>query len=65
LTTRAEAGELVFGAHRSPEVMLTCLIFERMGRQIHFVDGADGGFTLAARDLKQRLRAATPVSTRE
>jgi hypothetical protein len=45
--------------------MLTCLIFERMGRQIHFVDGADGGFTLAARDLKQRLRAATPVSTRE
>lgn len=65
LTTRTEAGELVFGAHRSPEVMLTCLIFERMGRQIHFVDGADGGFTLAARDLKQRLRAATPVSTRE
>jgi hypothetical protein len=43
--------------------MLTCLIFERMGRQIHFVDGADGGFTLAAQDLKQRLRAARPVST--
>ncbi len=63
LTTRTQTGELVFGAHRSPEVMLTCLIFERMGRQIHFVDGADGGFTLAARDLKQRLRTATPVST--
>ncbi|MGQ9613614.1 MAG: DUF3095 domain-containing protein [Chloroflexus sp.] len=57
LHSRFSAGDLVFGAHRSPEVMLTCLVFERMGRQIHFVDGADGGFTLAARDLKQRLRA--------
>ncbi|MCS6888706.1 DUF3095 domain-containing protein [Chloroflexus sp.] len=65
LEERAAAGELVFGAHRSPEVMLTCLVFERMGRQIHFVDGADGGFTLAALDFKQRLRQATLVSNRE
>ncbi len=65
LTSRSERGELVFGAHRSPEVMLTCLVFERMERQIHFVDGADGGFTLAARHLKQRLRAATMAGNRE
>lgn len=65
LEARAATGELVFGAHRSPEVMLTCVVFERMGRQIHFVDGADGGFTLAALDLKQRLRQMTPVSSRE
>ncbi|MFN3373939.1 MAG: DUF3095 family protein, partial [Chloroflexus sp.] len=65
LEARAAAGELVFGAHRSPEVMLTCVVFERMGRQIHFVDGADGGFTLAALDLKQRLRQMAPVSSRE
>lgn len=45
--------------------MLTCVVFERMGRQIHFVDGADGGFTLAALDLKQRLRQMAPVSSRE
>jgi len=27
-----------------------------MGRQVHFVDGADGGYTLAAKELKQQLK---------
>ncbi|ACL26310.1 DUF3095 domain-containing protein [Chloroflexus aggregans] len=65
LTARFAAGELIFGVHRSPEVMLTCLVFERMERQIHFVDGADGGFTLAAQDLKQRQQQYTFVNSRE
>ncbi|WP_298815565.1 DUF3095 domain-containing protein [Chloroflexus sp.] len=64
LNQKFAAGELVFGTHLSPAVILTCLVFKRMERQIHFVDGADGGFTLAARDLKARLRALQqPVSS--
>jgi hypothetical protein len=51
-----QAGELAYGLHVSDRATVTCVVFERMGRQVHFVDGSDGGLTSAARDLKQRLR---------
>ncbi|MEN9220807.1 MAG: DUF3095 domain-containing protein [Thermostichus sp. BF3_bins_97] len=57
LETRYRQGELVYGIHISDRALLTCLVFERDGRQVHFVDGADGGYALAARDLKARLNA--------
>lgn len=50
------AGRLVYGLHVSDRALVTCVVFERMGRQVHFVDGADGGYALAATDLKNRLR---------
>ena len=34
---------------------VTCVVFERLGRQIHFIDGNDGGYARAARALKERL----------
>ena len=49
-------GKLVYGLHVSDRALMTCLVFERSGRQVHFVDGADGGYALAAKDLKQRMR---------
>jgi hypothetical protein len=49
-----QRGELVYGLHVSDRALLTCVVFERMGRQVHFVDGADGGYALAAVDLKNR-----------
>lgn len=50
------AGSLVYGLHQSDRVLMTCLIFERSGRQVHFIDGADGGYAIAARAMKQRLQ---------
>jgi hypothetical protein len=50
-------GRLVYGLHVSDRAHMTCLVFDRMGRQVHFLDAADGGYALAARDLKHRLRA--------
>lgn len=55
LEARFRGGELVYGLHVADRAVLTCLVFERMGRQVHFVDGADGGYALAARALKLRL----------
>ncbi len=57
LETRFRQGDLAYGIHVSDRALLTCLVFERDGRQVHFVDGADGGYALAARDLKTRLNA--------
>ncbi|WP_445247442.1 DUF3095 domain-containing protein [Microcoleus sp. OTE_8_concoct_300] len=47
-------GKLVYGLHVSDRALMTCLVFERGGRQVHFVDGADGGYALAAKDMKER-----------
>ena len=55
LQTRHAEGDLAYGLHVSDRATLTCLVFNRMGRQVHFVDGADGGYTTAARQLKAQL----------
>ena len=64
LETRYRAGELVYGVHVSDRAVLTCLVHERMGRQVHFVDGAGGGYTSAAEALKRRARTAPPATSR-
>ncbi len=56
LERRYQAGRLTYGIHVSDRAVLTCLVHERMGRQVHFVDGADGGYTMAAAALKRRAR---------
>ncbi|NEP55251.1 MAG: DUF3095 domain-containing protein, partial [Moorea sp. SIO3C2] len=51
-----QQGKLVYGLHISDRALMTCLVFERHGRQVHFVDGADGGYAVAAKDMKDRLK---------
>jgi len=51
-----QKGRLVYGLHFSDRALMTCLVFERSGRQVHFIDGADGGYTLSAQKLKSRLQ---------
>ena len=51
-----QAGRLAYGLHVSDRAVLTCLVYERMGQQVHFVDGAGGGYTSAAVGFKRRLR---------
>ncbi|MEP0546238.1 MAG: DUF3095 domain-containing protein [Rhodothermales bacterium] len=55
LDGQRKRGRLAYGLHVSDRATLTCLVFNRMGRQVHFVDGADGGYTTAARQLKRQI----------
>jgi len=57
LEERNLAGELAYGLHIAKEALVTCLIFEREGGHLHFIDGAGGGYALAANDLKAQLAA--------
>jgi hypothetical protein len=59
LSQQEQSGRLVFGHFVSRESVMTCYIESRNQRHIHFVDGADGGYTEASKELKQKLAALT------
>jgi hypothetical protein len=52
LETRHTAGEIVYGIHVSQAALMTCLVFAYNGEQVHFVDGAEGGYALCAKAIK-------------
>jgi hypothetical protein len=56
LAARSEVGELVYGIHVSKTALITCLILNRDGNHIHLIDGNDGGYALAATQLKDQLK---------
>jgi hypothetical protein len=55
LSTKENEGCLVFGHHLSKESIMTCYIENMDAKHIHFIDGSDGGYTEAAKELKQKL----------
>jgi uncharacterized protein YneF (UPF0154 family) len=42
--------------HVTNRALMTCLVFDYAGRHLHYIDGADGGLFLAAKQFKQRLK---------
>lgn len=57
LSAEHRAGRLCFGIHTSDTALMTCVIDGYDGNHVHFVDGADGGYALAAKELKGQLKA--------
>ncbi len=52
------ARRIVYGTHQADSAMMTCLVFSLAdSRHVHFIDGADGGYALAALQLKSQLQA--------
>jgi len=57
LEARRAAGELCYGIHLSDTALMTCYVQDlNDGGHIHFIDGGDGGYAVAAKQLKQQLR---------
>ena len=57
LAAGTQQGALNYGVHRSDSALMTCLIFNlEKAEHIHFVDGSDGGFTSAAKNMKTKLK---------
>jgi hypothetical protein len=55
LDRECRAGRLAWGASKSRKALVTCIVRSYNGNHMHFVDGSDGGYALAARELKERL----------
>jgi len=56
LEQRFRNNELVYGIHYSDAALVTCMINNRSGDHYHFIDGADGGYAMAAIEMKARLK---------
>jgi len=46
-----------YGIHASPAAIITCIIFNYGTDHVHFLDGSDGGYTMAAKEMKRQLKA--------
>ncbi|PJZ85358.1 DUF3095 domain-containing protein [Leptospira harrisiae] len=49
-------GLLRYGIFVSNRSLMTCVLKVASSEEVHFVDGADGGFTMAAKMLKEKLK---------
>ncbi|WP_108976559.1 DUF3095 domain-containing protein [Leptospira ryugenii] len=47
--------QIQYGIHVSDRSLMTCILKAGESQEVHFVDGADGGFALAAKMLKEKL----------
>ncbi len=55
LESQMQAGTLFYGIQISDSALMTCMVFDRKDRHLHFVDGASGGYALAAKQMKSQL----------
>ncbi len=56
LAAMKDSGTLRFGLHASEAALMTCFVTSTAtGHHVHFVDGANGGYTRAAELLKGRI----------
>lgn len=52
-----ENGQIYFGLHESSHALMTCLVESvQPGGHIHFIDGSDGGYAIAAKQLKSQIQ---------
>jgi hypothetical protein len=56
LEAEREQGALAFGIHTADSSLMTCVISSYSGNHVHFIDGSNGGYALAAKELKAQLK---------
>lgn len=49
--------KLIYGIHITHASVMSCYVLDRKTKHAHFVDGTEGGYTSAARMLKEKLKA--------
>ena len=53
-----EQGDIFYGVHAASDALMTCLVWDRDRDHLHFIDGAEGGYAMAAKQLKAQMRQA-------
>jgi Protein of unknown function (DUF3095) len=60
LEKQLQIRNLVYGLHTADSALITCLIFNYNGAHVHLVDADNGGYAVAASQLKKRLKEIIP-----
>ena len=56
LETLRQEGKIHYGLHESQSALMTCYVPNiGEGKHVHFIDGNDGGYALAAKQLKAQM----------
>jgi hypothetical protein len=64
LEEAAKAGICRYGLHRQDAALMTCIVMNPMQRDhMHFIDGAAGGYAIAATHLKAKIKAAAAAAS--
>lgn len=50
-------GEILYGLYVSKESVMSCYVRNMNDRHVHFIDGAEGGYTKAATILKKKINS--------
>jgi len=59
LEARRLQGDVFYGMHTSRTALMTCYVqYVKDGQHIHFIDGGDGGYAMAAKQFKDQLKEA-------
>lgn len=56
LETERAQGAIAYGLHTADSSLMTCVISSYSGNHVHFIDGSNGGYALAAKELKAQLK---------
>jgi hypothetical protein len=56
-------GMIYYAIQKSPRAQLTCFVSSHADDHIHFIDGANGGYTMAAKALKSKIAADRAMLT--
>jgi len=56
LDEQHQQGKLVYGISISQASLVTCIVYDYFGHQMHLIDGENGGYTLASRAMKAQLQ---------
>lgn len=56
-----QQGKIYYGVFESPTCLMTCFVESITdGDHIHFIDGGDGGYAMAAKQLKSQMKESQP-----
>ncbi len=48
-------GRIVYGIHAAPTALITCVVSDYVNDHVHFLDAANGGYALAAKEMKGQM----------
>ena len=55
LEEQYRAGKIYYGTHSADATLLTCMVFDYSSNHFHFIDGSNGGYALAAANMKKQF----------